>query len=169
VLVVLILLETRAASYAAVVVFAVGAASDWVDGFVARRYGTVTRTGQWLDPLSDKLLVVVPALVLTAIGAFPVWAAVVIALREVAVLALRAFVGTRGRPMPASKLAKWKTTAQIAAMTLYLLPLGHGAHPVRLAVLIVAVALTVYTGLDYLVRETGLVGRAAVPRKGRAG
>jgi CDP-diacylglycerol--glycerol-3-phosphate 3-phosphatidyltransferase len=152
-LMLLILAQSRGASYVAAAVFVAGAATDGLDGYLARRFATVTRTGQWLDPLSDKLLVTLPAITMTALGTFPLWAAVVIGVREVGILVLRVVLGTRGRAMPASQIAKWKTVAQLLAIELYILPLGHGSNGLRLAVLIVAVALTVITGVDYLARE----------------
>ncbi|MDP9342950.1 MAG: CDP-diacylglycerol--glycerol-3-phosphate 3-phosphatidyltransferase [Actinomycetota bacterium] len=148
VLVVLVLAKSNAASYAAAAVFVAGGLSDGLDGYLARRHGMTTRTGAWLDPLSDKFLVAAPVLTLTALGEFPVWGAVIILAREAAVIGLRAFRGTRGTSMPASDIAKIKTGAQLVAITLYLLPL-HGANSARLAALSVAVAITVYSGLDY--------------------
>jgi CDP-diacylglycerol--glycerol-3-phosphate 3-phosphatidyltransferase len=148
VLVVLVVAQTTAASYAAAAVFVGGGLTDGLDGYVARRHGMTTRTGAWLDPLSDKFLVAAPVLTLTALGEFPVWGAVIILAREAAVIGLRAFRGTRGTSMPASDIAKVKTGAQLVAITLYLLPL-HGTNSARLAALSVAVAITVYSGLDY--------------------
>jgi len=151
VLVVLVVTQTDAASYAAAAVFVAGGLTDGLDGYVARRHAMTTRTGAWLDPLSDKFLVVAPVLTMTALGEFPLWGAVIIVAREAAVVALRAFRGTRGTSMPASDIAKVKTGAQLVAITLYLLPL-HGANAARLAALSVAVAITVYSGLDYFLR-----------------
>lgn len=157
VLVVLVLVESRPASYAAVAVFVLGALSDGLDGYLARRHGVVTRTGEWLDPLSDKLFIAAPVITLTAIGSFPLWGAAVIVIREVAVSALRAWQGTRGIAMPASSLGKLKTGAQLVAITLYLLPLSPGADQARLAALVVAVVATVVSGIDYFwkLRTTG--------------
>ena len=152
VLVLLVLAQDRAASYAAAAVFVVGAFTDGVDGYLARRFASVTRTGQWLDPLADKLFVSAPVVALTALGEFPVWAAVVIVVRELGISALRAYLGLRGRAMPASNAAKLKTSLQLAAITLYILPLGAGAHGVRLGLLVAAVILTILTGVDYVVR-----------------
>lgn len=149
VVVLLIVADTRSASVAAAVVFALGAASDLLDGYLARRHSMKTATGAWLDPLSDKLLVSVPIVVLAARGDFPAWAAAVIVGREVAVSLLRAYLGAQRTSMPASWIAKLKTVSQTAAVVLYLLPLGAGANGVRLAVLVVAVALTLVSGLDY--------------------
>jgi CDP-diacylglycerol---glycerol-3-phosphate 3-phosphatidyltransferase len=157
--VVLILAQTRPASYAAAAVFLAGGFSDGLDGYLARRHGMSTRTGAWLDPLSDKLLIAAPILTLTAIGGFPLWGAVAILAREVAVTALRIARGTRGTSMPASRIAKVKTVAQLAAVFLYLLPLSDGFDPLRLAVLAAAVAVTLYSGMDYFLRAR----RTAVP------
>jgi CDP-diacylglycerol--glycerol-3-phosphate 3-phosphatidyltransferase len=151
VVVLLILAQTDAASYAAAAVFVLGGLTDGLDGYVARRHGMTTRTGTWLDPLSDKFLVVAPVLTMTALGQFPIWAAVIIVAREAAVVALRAFRGTRGTSMPASDIAKVKTGAQLVAITLYILPL-HGADTVRLVTLSVAVGITVWSGVDYFLR-----------------
>jgi CDP-diacylglycerol---glycerol-3-phosphate 3-phosphatidyltransferase len=149
VLVALILVDTHAASAAAAAVFVLGAASDGLDGWLARRHRMTTATGAWLDPLSDKVFVAAPIVTLTLLGRFPAWAAVVILGREVAVSVLRWRLDVRAVSMPASRLAKWKTVSQLAAVLLYLLPLGDGADPWKLAAVVVAVALTVYSGAEY--------------------
>ncbi|TMK81390.1 MAG: CDP-diacylglycerol--glycerol-3-phosphate 3-phosphatidyltransferase [Actinobacteria bacterium] len=149
ILVVLILAETDAASTLAAVVFVLGAMSDGLDGYLARRHGTSTRTGQWLDPLADKILVAAPVITLAAIGRFPAWAAIVIVAREVAIVLLRIALGLRGRSMPAASLAKAKTVAQVVAIGLYILPLSSGANGIKLAFLIVAVVFTVASGARY--------------------
>ncbi len=147
----LIVLETPTASYVAAAVFVVGAFSDGLDGYLARRHSMTTATGIWLDPLSDKIFVGAPIVAMTLIGSFPSWAAIVIIAREVAVSVFRAWLGSRKTSMPASNIAKMKTAMQLFAIALYLLPID-GVSALRLAVLIVAVALTVYSGLDYFVR-----------------
>jgi CDP-diacylglycerol--glycerol-3-phosphate 3-phosphatidyltransferase len=148
----LILLRTETASYVAAAVFVAGAFSDALDGYLARRHKMVTSTGIWLDPLSDKLFVAVPIVTMAAIGTFPWWAALVIIAREVAVTALRAWLGSRHTPMPASVVAKMKTASQLLAIALYLLPEDAGLHWLAFPVLLVAVTLTVYSGVDYFVR-----------------
>jgi len=152
VLVILILERTRLASYVAAAVLVAGGVSDGLDGYLARRHHMATRTGAWLDPLSDKVLVAAPIITMTAIGRFPVWGAVAILAREAAVTTLRAVRGARGSSMPATEIAKVKTVSQVVAVTLYLLPLSADANPVRVAALSVAVAITLYSGLDYFVR-----------------
>jgi CDP-diacylglycerol--glycerol-3-phosphate 3-phosphatidyltransferase len=158
----LVLLGDRAASSVAAGVFVVGAATDGLDGYLARRYRSTSRTGQWLDPLADKVFVAAPVLALAAVGTFPAWAAAVIVAREVGVSLLRAYLGLRGVPFPASGPAKVKTTAQLVAVTLYILPLGEWARGLRLAALVPAVVLTVGTGLQYAGRaRTALLGEGA--------
>ena len=165
-LVVLILAQERTASYFAAAIFVVGAATDGLDGYLARRHAAVTKTGQWLDPLADKILVAAAVVTLAALGEFPVWAAAIIVVRELGVSLLRAYLGFRGIGMPASKAAKLKTTLQLVAITLYILPLGGGADGVKLGLLIAAVVMTVITGLQYSVGAGTLLRRPAPPVPG---
>ena len=148
----LMVLQTRSASVVAAAVFVMGALTDGLDGYLARRWDTSTKTGQWLDPLADKALVAAPVITLTVQGLFPLWAAVLILAREIGIALLRVVLGTRGRSMPATWPAKVKTVLQLAAITMYILPLGTWADGVKLAVLVVAVALTVVTGVQYAVQ-----------------
>ena len=148
-LVVLVLSEDDTAGYVAAAVFVFGALTDGLDGYLARRYSGSTRIGQWLDPLADKILVSAPVIALSVTGEFPVWAAVIIVGRELAVSLLRAWLGTRGIGMPASPWGKAKTAVQMVLVPLYLLPLGPGADDAKRVVLALAVALTLWSGLDY--------------------
>jgi CDP-diacylglycerol--glycerol-3-phosphate 3-phosphatidyltransferase len=140
------------AAYVASVVFVIGAATDRLDGYLARRFASATRTGAWLDPLADKLFVLAPVMALTATGRFPVWAAVVFLVREAAVATLRAWLGTHGRSMPATPLGQWKTALQMLSILLYLLPLPATMDPTKIGVLLVAVAITIWSGIDYFLR-----------------
>ncbi len=141
--------------YWAAGLFVAAAATDALDGYLARRHAMKTRTGAWLDPLSDKLLVGAPIVVLAGRGEFPWWAAVIIVGREIAVSVLRAYLGSRRASMPASLAGKVKTVLQMAAITLYLIP-GVADGP-RLAVLVVAVAFTVWSGVEYFLKAGALV------------
>jgi CDP-diacylglycerol--glycerol-3-phosphate 3-phosphatidyltransferase len=150
VIVALALRETDAASWAAVVLYVLGGFSDGLDGYLARRHDMKTATGAWLDPLSDKIFVVVPAVALASAGEFPWWAALVFAIREIAVTLLRWWLDRHGGvTMPASFPAKAKTVVQLVAVGLAMAPLGDGAADLELAVTSMAVALTVYTGAEY--------------------
>lgn len=158
-LVILVMAQERSASYVAAAIFVVGAVTDGLDGYLARRYDSTSRTGIWLDPLADKILVTAPVLTMAALGEFPVWAAAILVARELAVSVLRAVLGLRGRSLPASRAAKVKTTLQLLAITLYILPLGDGANGLRLAALIAALVLTVYTGAHYVVQAVAWMRR----------
>jgi CDP-diacylglycerol--glycerol-3-phosphate 3-phosphatidyltransferase len=147
----LVLSRSEAAAVGAAAVFVFGALTDGLDGYLARRYEGTTRIGQWLDPLADKILVTAPIVALTAIGRFPLWATLVIVLREFAVSLLRAWLGARGVAMPASPWGKAKTAVQMILVPLYVLPL-QGAGLVRTVVLWIAAALTVWSGIDYGLR-----------------
>jgi CDP-diacylglycerol--glycerol-3-phosphate 3-phosphatidyltransferase len=147
----LVVSRSEAAAVAAAALFVFGALTDGLDGYLARRYEGTTRIGQWLDPLADKILVTAPIVVLTAIDRFPLWATLVIVLREFAVSLLRAWLGARGVAMPASPWGKVKTAVQMILVPLYLLPL-QGAGLVRTVVLWIALALTVWSGIDYVLR-----------------
>lgn len=147
----LVLSRDDTAATVAAAVFVFGALTDGLDGYLARRYAGATRIGQWLDPLADKILVSAPVIALSATGAFPAWAAAIIVARELAVSLLRAWLGTRGIGMPASPWGKAKTAVQMVLVPLYLLPLDAGADTTRRVVLALAVALTLWSGLDYFI------------------
>lgn len=128
------------------------AASDYFDGIVARRHGT-TRSGAFLDPLADKIIVLgsLYALVVSrpyGLKSFIV-PAVLITLREIWMSVYRARAARRGISIPASQLAKWKTFVQDWAIALCVLPIT--AHHTYLGVVIIwiAVVMTLYTGWQY--------------------
>jgi CDP-diacylglycerol---glycerol-3-phosphate 3-phosphatidyltransferase len=152
VLVMLVLSGTETAAVVAAAVFVFGAFTDGLDGYLARRYATATRVGQWLDPLADKILVTTPIVALMVEDRFPMWAAAIIVLREFAVSLLRAWLGSRGIGMPASPWGKAKTAVQMLTVPLFLLPLVDGADDAKAVVLVLAVTLTVWSGLDYFVK-----------------
>ncbi|SFQ06510.1 CDP-diacylglycerol--glycerol-3-phosphate 3-phosphatidyltransferase [Amycolatopsis arida] len=147
----------------ATALFAVASLTDQVDGWVARRFGLVTDFGKIADPIADKALIGAALVGLSVLGELPWWITVTIAVREIGVTLLRFWVIRHG-VIPASRGGKAKTLAQIVAIVLYLLPLPAGADPVRWALMGVAVALTVATGVDYVIRALRL--RAAGRRAG---
>ena len=153
IVVVLLSTDHAATRWLALVAFVVGALSDLVDGYLARRHQMTTSVGAWLDPLSDKLFVIVPAVALAARGDFPWWATAVIVLREVAVSLLRWRLDQRGVSMPASRAGKAKTFSQIVAVGLAIAPLSSELDPLVLASVVIAVTLTVVSGLEYLFTE----------------
>jgi CDP-diacylglycerol--glycerol-3-phosphate 3-phosphatidyltransferase len=130
-------------------VFAFAAATDAVDGWLARRLQLVSGFGQFLDPLADKLLVGTALVPLAADGRLPWWAVGVILTREFLVgVAFRVWLAVRGHALPASRIGKLKTVTQIVAVLL-LTALDPGST-LALSVLYVAVALTVLSGIFYV-------------------
>jgi CDP-diacylglycerol--glycerol-3-phosphate 3-phosphatidyltransferase len=141
-------------------VFAFAAATDAVDGWLARRLQLESGFGAFLDPLADKLLVGTALVPLAADGRIPWWAVGVILSREFLVgVVLRLELMRRGRALPASRLGKVKTLTQIGAVFV-LTALDRGS-PIALATLYVAVALTVVSGAIYFYEV--FRGRAGVP------
>lgn len=138
--------------------------TDYFDGYLARAQGTVSKLGIFLDPIADKIMVAAVIVMLIStervIGPHPVvtgWhviAALVILLREIAVSGLREFLAQLAVSVPVSRLAKWKTTFQMAALGLLILagalPGMPWVHVVGLLCLWLAAALTLITGWDYL-------------------
>lgn len=145
------------APWIALVVFVVAAATDSVDGYLARRHQRITSFGEFLDPLADKLLVGTALVTLVTLRDFPAWAAAVIVVRELAVSLLRVFALRRGRSLPASTLGKLKTATQIPTVIIWLLPQEGTMAIVQIAALWLAVALTVISGLAYFARARSLV------------
>ena len=143
----------------AALVFAAAAATDGLDGWVARRLDLVTGFGQFLDPLADKLLVGTALVALALDGRIPWWAVAVILGREVAISVLRVWLARTGRSLPASSLAKAKTASQIAAVVV--VTALSPRHPVAAAVLWLAIALTLVSGWQYVAGVRS--GRSAVP------
>lgn len=108
-------------SWVALGVWFVLCASDGLDGYLARRHG-ITRSGAFLDPLADKVLVLGAMFTLVSRGLFPLLPVVIIAAREVAISVYRVLVGSKGISVPASRLAKVKTLSQQLAVGFALAP-----------------------------------------------
>ena len=111
------------ADWAAVALFIGAALTDWVDGWLARRWMQVSRFGAMLDPIADKAMVLIATCVVVMLWGISVWVilpAVVIILREVFVSGLREFLGDVSRSLSVTVLAKWKTTVQMVAIAVLL-------------------------------------------------
>ena len=141
------------------ILFVAAGVTDYFDGYFARRYHQISRLGRFLDPIADKLLVAAALLMLVERGPLTgvhVLAALIILAREILVSGLREFLAELKIGVPVSQLAKWKTGAQMGAITILLL--GDAVPPVigqiGLVLIWAAAALTLITGYDYL--RTGL-------------
>ncbi|MBW3658981.1 MAG: CDP-diacylglycerol--glycerol-3-phosphate 3-phosphatidyltransferase [Actinobacteria bacterium] len=155
----LLTIDSRLAQWWAFGIFVFAAATDSIDGWVARRWYGVTRWGQLADPIADKLLIIGALASLAAVDMLPWWAVLVIAGREVAVTILRIRL-VRGRDlvMPASGWGKAKTVSQVVAVAAFLWP--GVPDGLRVPLLYGAIALTLWSGLEYAFRA-GRLARAA--------
>jgi CDP-diacylglycerol--glycerol-3-phosphate 3-phosphatidyltransferase len=143
--------DDRSARWWAFGIFVFAAATDSIDGWVARRWHGVTRWGQLADPIADKMLIIGALASLAVFGELPWWAVVVIVAREVGVTLLRVLLVRRhDLVMPASWWGKAKTISQVVAVALFLMP--GVSDTVELSVLYVAIALTLWSGIDYAFR-----------------
>lgn len=140
---------------AACLVFCVASATDFVDGWVARRFELVTSFGKVADPIADKALTGTALVLLSAYGRLPWWVTAVILLREWGVTALRFWVIRYG-VIPASRGGKVKTGLQTAAIAWYLWPVPAAAVAVGSGLMAVAVLVTLATGVDYVMQALRL-------------
>lgn len=137
--------------------FGLAALTDWLDGYLARRFNQTSAFGAFLDPVADKLMVAAALVLLVQAIATPLMAvaAVIIIGREIAISALREWMAQVGnhRRVAVSMIGKFKTTAQMVAVLLLLYREPLGGFPtleVGLGLLLVAAALTLWSMLDYL-------------------
>ena len=149
------------ARWSAFAIFIIASVTDYLDGYLARAWQQTSNIGRMLDPIADKLLVATCLLLLAAdtdhrggIAGWSLWAAIIILCREILVSGLREYLAELKVSVPVTKLAKWKTTAQMFAIAFLLLgPVGDAMVPywtqVGIFLLWVSAILTLYTGYDY--------------------
>jgi cardiolipin synthase len=143
--------------WVAVVIFISAGVTDFLDGYLARKWGEITSFGRMLDPIADKLLVASCLLMLVfdrTIHGVHVWAAIVILCREILVSGLREYLAELRVSVPVTTLAKWKTTLQLVAIGFLLAGDAGDAivpvvTPIGLSLLWLSALLTLYTGWDY--------------------
>ena len=141
-------------------IFSVAILTDTLDGYLARKHNIITRLGKLADPIADKALTGMAFIGLSIIGELPWWVTVTILVREWGITVMRFFVLRYG-VMAAGRGGKIKTVLQSVAVGLYLLPLPDWAHPIEVVVMLVALVMTVVTGLDYI-RDAVRLRRAAL-------
>lgn len=130
--------------------FAVLMVTDKLDGDIARARGLVTDFGKIADPIADKALMITALITLNIASTLPVWITVVIVVRELGITVWRMWMLRRGRVVPASRGGKLKTVLQALGVALYLCPLPSWMDAPSLVVMILAAAVTVVTGIQYL-------------------
>ncbi len=145
--------QTRSMALFSWLVFSVAACSDWIDGYFARRYGSVTALGKLMDPLADKILVCTALIMLIPLDRLPAWVALIILSREIFVTGLRGMASAEGIVVAASGLGKIKSICQYIGLGILIFPLGvlpvPYLHHIGLTIVYVALILTVWSGFDY--------------------
>lgn len=145
----------------AMVCFVIAASTDWMDGWWARKYNQVTKLGRILDPFVDKIIICGAMIALCAVPNSPIapWMSTVVVGRELLVTSLRGLIEGQGGDFSAKQLGKWKMVLQCAAVVSVMLELAQTQSPAwlhwtSLALVWSAIALTIVSGLEYVVLAT---------------
>ncbi len=171
-MVVILLSPSKSAGFLAALLFAVASSTDWLDGYLARRMQIVTTLGKFLDPIADKLMVMAALIMILPFGRVPAWMVLVILGREIIITGLRSIASTEGVVIAASRLGKYKTIFQIVAILGLLLHYDYhwffgiqkpylyaNMHNVGIFFLWIATIITIWSGIDYLIRFLKVRGR----------
>lgn len=167
---------SAALQVAALVLFCLASVTDFLDGYIARKYNQVTDFGKFVDPLADKLLVTAALLLFVEQGKFAAWMVFLILAREFIITSLRIVAANKGRVLAASWSGKVKTCVQIAGIILtFLLSIcqetaKHNREASAVAgnafyytaICVVMTVVTLYSGWDYLRRNWDLIKDGAV-------
>lgn len=137
--------------WCALALFIFASLTDWVDGYIARKYHQVTDFGKFLDPLADKLLVISAMVMFCEWGAMPAWALMLVLTREFAVTGLRLVAVGKGKVIAAGWSGKIKTASTMIGMCFWM------AFPqiliLRNIVIGVIIVTTIYSGIEYFIRN----------------
>jgi cardiolipin synthase len=148
---------SNTARWVALWIFVIASITDFLDGYLARIWNQTSNIGRMLDPIADKLLIASILLLVAAdqtIAGWSLWAAIIILCREILVSGLREYLAALKVSVPVTRIAKWKTTAQMVAIAFLLAgPAGDEILPyttqIGIVLLWVAALLTIYSGYDY--------------------
>lgn len=173
-LIVCLLVKGAFWSYLAVAVFIIAAATDWLDGWLARRRGQTSDFGKLMDPIADKILVLGALVTFVGLNLIPAWMVIVVIVRESMVTGARLKAATRGVVIQASRGGKYKTVSQMAAIGVILLLLAFrttvAAEPAAWSAqwdamlqrliyttMLAAIVLTVISGATFFWRNRALI------------
>ena len=162
-------ISTQSKSLVAAFIFILISCTDWLDGYLARSRGEVTDFGKFMDPLADKILVAAALLALVELDVLPSWPVLIILAREFIVSGIRMVAANKGVVIAASWYGKAKTVTQIIAIVLFIvkdsiLPVTPGheldnpLYVLSWAVMLVALALTIISMMDYFAKARHLLG-----------
>ena len=168
VLVVVLLTKFEGKEFVGLGLFLLAALTDFLDGYIARRWGLVTRVGKLLDPAADKILTSAAFISLVEIGSAPAWIVVIIVAREFAISTLRSVSATEQVVIAASWSGKVKTGSQVVAISLLIMHQRLGELQILSTIALwVALALSVYSGIEYGVRYASVVRGREAPVSGQ--
>jgi CDP-diacylglycerol--glycerol-3-phosphate 3-phosphatidyltransferase len=163
IVVLLLFSDSRRAGFWAAAIFGLAAITDFVDGWLARKWGIVTVLGKFLDPLADKLVVMAALIMLVPLGRVPAWAVFLLLAREMVVTGLRSIASSEGIVIDASDLGKYKTIYQMVAIPGLMLHYDYywlfglewsifkvNMHNFGIFFFYISLALTLWSGFEYL-------------------
>lgn len=140
--------------------FALASFTDKIDGYVARKYNQITNLGKFMDPLVDKVMVSSALIALVQLGRIQSWIVIVILSREFIVTGIRTIAANKGIVIAASNFGKYKTTLQIIAILSLMLnnmPFSIIYFPFSNIAIYMALFMTVYSGLDYIIKAQKII------------
>ena len=152
----------------ALIFFLMASISDFLDGYLARKFNLVTDFGKFMDPLVDKILTSAVFIVLTKEDVVPAWLTITIIAREFLVTGLRLLASNQGALLSADSLGKWKTTSQIITATYFLITVGENEKIINPltslqmpmignVLLFICTTITVVSGLSYVKKNLNLI------------
>ena len=140
----------------AMIIFTIASITDFLDGYLARKYHLITNFGKFADPLADKLLVITAFITLVGASVIPMWIVAVIVCRELAVTGLRLLLVNDGEVLAAAWPGKVKTATQMLAIIFLLIddfPVKGLPFSIGTILLYVCLVATVYSGVDYFIKN----------------
>lgn len=140
----------------ALALFVVASLTDYVDGYIARKYNQVSDFGKFLDPLADKLLTIAAMCMFCQWGSFPAWALMIVLTREFAVTGLRLVAVQNGTVIAAGWSGKVKTASTMVGLCVMMA--FPGIQLLSTAVMLMIVATTLYSGVEYFVQNWSCLG-----------
>ena len=141
----------------AVALFVVASFTDFLDGYIARKYNLVSNFGKFMDPLADKLLVSAAMICLVEMGRLPAWIVIVIISREFIISGFRLIASDNGVVIAASYWGKFKTVFQMAMIIVLICNLGGVFGIVETVLIWISVILTIVSLVDYIVKNSNVL------------
>ena len=157
---ILLMFDNETLKMTALAVFIIASVTDFIDGYIARKYNQVTNLGKFLDPLADKLLVIAALMMFVDWGQMPAWAALLVITRELAVTGLRLIAVEKGVVIAAGKSGKIKTASSLVCICVMMLPVHSaaifGGVTVDVLCNAIIVITTLWSGIEYFINNIGV-------------